>query len=236
MSPQGALPQPGVQAHDVSGKPKSRTRHPLETLSQGQAAVTAQAGDTLFFKTQLRQQLRRARQKLAPAERRHAMQQAAKRALRFTPLRQARHVAVYLAVGSELHTGPLLKALQRRGCALYLPKLGRASMRFLAIRPQTPLRKNRHGIPEPVQGYTRPPKRLDVVILPLVGFDANGTRLGAGGGHYDRALAGPRRFRRPLRVGYAYAIQEHELLPREAWDVALDALITDKRIWRWPTG
>ena len=70
------------------------------------------------------------------------------------------------------------------------------------------------------------------VLLPLLGFDHQGFRLGQGGGYYDRALASLR-FRRPLLVGLAYDCQRVEVVPREAWDQPLDAVVTPTRIYRF---
>src|SRR5207253_1457477 len=81
-------------------------------------------------------------------------------------------------------------------------------------------------------------RRLDVVFLPLVGFDAQGVRLGTGGGYYDRAFA----FRRgrsawhvPRLVGLAYAFQQVERIAPAAHDVLLDAVVTDEGIIRCST-
>jgi 5-formyltetrahydrofolate cyclo-ligase len=66
----------------------------------------------------------------------------------------------------------------------------------------------------------------DVIIMPLLGFDKHGTRLGYGGGYYDRTLA--RLGRRPRLVGIAFADQEMDLIPREPHDVPLDVIVTER--------
>jgi 5-formyltetrahydrofolate cyclo-ligase len=93
-------------------------------------------------------------------------------------------------------------------------------MRFARFAP--PLRQSRYGIAEP-RGLRRPP-RLDLVVLPLVAFDAAGRRLGMGGGYYDRWLARHPRLR---RVGYAYAAQEVDRVPAGVQDMQLDAVVTE---------
>lgn len=175
-------------------------------------------------KRALRQQLRRARAALPLAQRRCAAHAAARHLARACRRWQARHVAVYLGVAEELDTRPLLAAL--RGTRLYAPRVGRdGALRFARLAP--PLRRNRYGILEPAG--PRPP-RLDLLVLPLVGFDASGGRLGMGGGYYDRLLARPRPFRRPLRVGYGFAIQEVPRVPAGAHDVRLDAVVTERGV------
>ena len=187
-------------------------------------------------KASLRVELRARRVALPATLRRAAAGGAARRALRLPALRRARHVAAYLACGSELSTAPLLGLLFKRGIGVYVPKLRGPLLRFIRISPKTPLRRNVHGIREPVRGVCRSPKKFDLVLLPLLGFDAAGNRLGTGSGYYDRAFAFARVFRRPLVAGYGYAVQRAESLPREPWDVRLDAVITEKGVLRWPTG
>lgn len=198
--------------------------------------MTAQAGDTALFKTALRRKLRAQRASIPAARRALAAQQAADKAWRLPALRKARRVALYLASGSELDAGPLLKKMLRRGVQVFLPRLRWDGMHWRVITASTALRRNAHGIREPVHGVRCRSGQLDVIILPLVGFDSRGTRLGAGGGHYDRALAARKSRRRPLRIGYAYAQQHCEPLPRELWDVPLHAVITERGLWQWRTG
>lgn len=182
-------------------------------------------------KQELRARMRAVRRALPPSARRVAARKAAALALRAVGPR--RIVAVYLSSGDELATAPLVEALLRRGRQLCVPRLRGARMEFVAIGPGTTLRRNRHGIAEPLAGRRVPAP--DAVILPLLAFDGAGRRLGQGGGHYDRTLARSRPFRHPLRIGYGYALQQVDRLPAEAHDVALHALVTDKGL-RWLTG
>ncbi len=69
---------------------------------------------------------------------------------------------------------------------------------------------------------------LDLVILPLVGFDRSGARLGRGGGFYDRAFQQvQKRAPRPFLLGVAHAVQELDCVPTERWDRSLHAIATD---------
>ncbi|SER10153.1 5-formyltetrahydrofolate cyclo-ligase [Solimonas aquatica] len=199
--------------------------------------MTAQAGDIFLLKQTLRRQARTRRLQLSAATRQHAAQAAAQQALRALRARGVRMVSAYLETGSELSTAPLLAALHATGIRIALPcTLADARLCFVRWRPGERLRHKRHGIREPARRGARLLRhQLDVMLLPLLGFDAHGTRLGAGGGYYDRYLQTPRPLRRPLLVGYAYAIQEFDTLPREPWDVRLDAVLSE-RGWRWLTG
>jgi len=73
----------------------------------------------------------------------------------------------------------------------------------------------------------------DVVLMPLLGFDKHGTRLGYGGGYYDRTLA--RLSRKPRLIGFAFALQEFDHIPRETHDVPLDAVVTEKGVIQFRT-
>ena len=68
----------------------------------------------------------------------------------------------------------------------------------------------------------------DVILMPLLGFDSRGTRLGYGGGYYDRTLEKLRK--KPRLIGLAFAAQELEIVPREAHDVPLDMVITEQGV------
>ena len=196
--------------------------------------MTAQAGGTtsLSAKAALRKTLRQRRRALAPAQRHQAARRAATHLARAASGWDARHVAIYLALPDEIDTRPLLARLLRQGCALYVPQVARdGAMRFARLRPGAPLRRNRYGIAEPVAQAR--PARLDLIVLPLVAFDAAGRRLGMGGGYYDRLLARERAARRPLRVGYAFAAQEVATVPAAPHDIRLDAVVTERGLRRF---
>lgn len=196
--------------------------------------MTAQAGGTTSSlaqrKSALRRSLRELRRSIPPSRRRHAALRAALHVARAARRCGARHVAVYLSLGGEIDTAPAIDALRRQGCTLYVPKVGGdGRLRFARLQP--PLRRNRYGIAEPVL-LKRPP-RLDLILLPLVAFDAQGRRLGMGGGYYDRLLERARASRRPLRVGHAFGVQQVAAVPVAAHDARLDAVITERGFRRF---
>ena len=112
------------------------------------------------------------------------------------------------------------------------------SLWFCEWREGDPLVPNRFAIPEPVP-RRRPPhhaRQLDLLLVPLVAFDARGNRLGMGGGYYDRTLAylGHRtHWRRPRVVGLAHALQRVDALPKNAWDIPVDGVITEREMHRF---
>ncbi|MBS0574845.1 MAG: 5-formyltetrahydrofolate cyclo-ligase [Proteobacteria bacterium] len=183
--------------------------------------------------TALRQQLRQRRLQLSPAQRVTVALAVVAQLRRLPGWAQARHVAGYWAVRGELPLPGLLAALPAtaRYC---LPVLHAGqTLRFAPWATGEPIRANRFGIPEPEQAADAlAPERMDIVVLPLLGFTRSGDRLGTGGGWYDRSFA----FRMaapapPLLVGVGFACQQidGDWTP-QAWDVPLDAIATEDEL------
>lgn len=206
--------------------------------------VTAQAGDTLFLasgtqpldsqaakKQALRQALRQQRKSTPQVSRRKAAHAVARRLLRSGAVRRARKVAVYLSMGSELITAPLIAALRAHHIGVFAPAMQGGGMCFRKL-DNGRLQSHRLGMLQPRCGRSLRASEMDVVILPLLGFDVRGSRLGQGGGYYDRALS-KNRFR-PYRLGLAYTAQQVAMLPREPWDQALHAVLTERGFHQFP--
>ena len=176
----------------------------------------------------LRETLRDRRRQLPAAVRIAAAEALSARllALPFAP--ETGHVAGYWATDGEiaLHVWQLRLPADVRYC---LPVLGDdMRLRFAPWRPGEALVANRFGIPEPAESEALSAEAMTMIVLPLVGFDSAGQRLGMGGGWYDRSLA----FRHarpapPWLVGAGFALQQVETLPLEAWDVRLDAVCSE---------
>jgi len=184
----------------------------------------------------LRRKLRQTRHQLSPAQQRHAARRLYRQLSHHPLFRRARHIALYLPNDGEIDPRLLLRAAQRRGKATYLPVLNpwpRTRMVFQRIEPGERLRRNRFGIFEPVIRTARQRRvwALDLLLMPLVGFDGNGGRLGMGGGFYDRSLAYRARRKKshkPTLLGLAHECQRVDRLPLESWDVPLLGTVTDR--------
>jgi 5-formyltetrahydrofolate cyclo-ligase len=189
----------------------------------------------------LRRSLRALRQSLPRDERREAERAIGSALRRLKLLRRGHRVAVYLAMAGEVNLRPTIEAGWRAGCLLYAPRITsrrRGTMGFVPFPPGARLRANpnAYGIAEPVASATVriSPRDLDVVLMPVVGFDRHGHRLGMGAGYYDRALRhlrdGSRRWRRPRLVGLAFACQEVERIVPSTWDIPLDVVVTERGV------
>jgi 5-formyltetrahydrofolate cyclo-ligase len=188
---------------------------------------------------QQRRQLRAARRALSPTERRRR-QAALCAQLRQVLLWRSCTVAAYLAFDGEPDITITLRDLHRRGRALALPRVlhrRRGRMEFRHWRPGQRLTGNRYRIGEPLADAPKiDPRRLDIVLVPLVGFDRHGSRLGMGAGYFDRYFAFlryRRRWLRPRLVGVAFDFQEVACLERAAWDVPLAAVVTERGLQRF---
>lgn len=189
----------------------------------------------------LRRQLKAARNALTPAERRHAARAALRQALRQGLLLRARRIAFYLPQGGEFDVHPLLDQALCMRLECYLPVLPRRGrvMRFGRVGHATRMKSNRYGIPEPVDAKPLRAHQLDLLLMPLVGFDLQGHRLGMGGGYYDATLAfmqHRRLWRKPRLVGVAYECQRADALPHDPWDMPLDAVLTERTLYRFGPG
>ncbi|HEX4618794.1 MAG TPA: 5-formyltetrahydrofolate cyclo-ligase [Steroidobacteraceae bacterium] len=189
----------------------------------------------------LRAELAARRRAVRGAERAAAAERAVRNADRALHLSAGQRIAVYAALAVELDTAPLIALLLRRGCRIFLPRIDRRrlSRRMRFIELGGALRANRLGIGEPEGSATIGARWLDLVFLPLVGFDRRGLRLGTGGGFYDRAFAFRqlrRAWHKPRLVGFGYAFQQVEQLTAAPHDVLLDAVVTDEGYIRCATG
>ncbi|WP_095067387.1 MULTISPECIES: 5-formyltetrahydrofolate cyclo-ligase [Pseudomonas] len=186
---------------------------------------------------QLRRQLRKARRALSPGQQRAAARGLYRQLAQHPLFRRARHVSLYLPMDGEIDPRLLLRAAQRRGKATYLPVLDawpRTKMVFQRVRPGEKFIPNRFRIPEPRINRARQRRiwALDLILMPLVGFDDEGGRLGMGGGFYDRSLvylARRKTWKKPLLLGLAHECQKVERLAQASWDVPLQGTVSDSR-------
>lgn len=179
----------------------------------------------------LRRQCRARRLAIPPSEREQAALAAARYLRALPQWQQARWIAAYCARDGELDPWPALLAADAAGIGVALPRTDRdGRMRFHAWRPGQPLEPGFGRIPQPLASNPEV-EALDLVLLPLLGFDLHGQRLGHGAGCYDRYFA-PRLARPapPWLVGYAYALQQCPPLRAEAWDVPLDLIVTESGV------
>lgn len=179
-------------------------------------------------KKRLRQEAKARRAALTPHERAVAAESMAERAISALAPPRGAVISGYVPVGEEADVMPLLTRLAERGHELALPAVldrGRP-LAFRAWAPGAALMPGWYGIPCPPE--SAPERRPTIVLLPLLGFDRRGHRLGHGAGFYDRSLAALRAEGPVLAVGLAFAVQELAHVPAEAHDEPLDWIVTER--------
>lgn len=185
-------------------------------------------------KSSLRRTLRHQRSQQSKHLKRRAAQQIVQNFKR-SPYARSQTIAGYIAFAGELDLNLCFKTLAKQRCKIFVPVVRlRHTLWFVPYRPGEPLRYNRYGIAEPKhKRRPRPAWSLATVLLPLLGFDKKGHRLGSGGGYYDRCFAFKKRRlqrARPHLIGVAYDWQKVQNLPHDPWDVVLDGVLTPTNI------
>ena len=154
----------------------------------------------------------------------------------------AQHIALYLANDGEISPEYLMHQLWEAGKRCYLPVVNGSDGTLIFAEHKSsdsPLVFNRYGIPEPDLSCvdTIPVDKIDLVFVPLTGFDEAGRRLGMGGGYYDKTFAftaeknGVNTRQKPILVGLAHECQKVEAIPVESWDVPMETIITDSQVY-----
>lgn len=246
-----------------SGKPSGTVIPPTWTLGSRSRAATAQVGGVpliiipvriasedlntapriappdapLLPLPDLRRDLRNRRRRLPRRLHRLWDRRILQRLQRLPAWRAARCIALYHAADGEVDPWMLAARARQSGKTVVLPRLHHHTpfwMDFVPCGAGTVLKRNRFGIAEPVGRVLRPIWRIDLVLMPLVGFDRHGGRLGMGSGYYDRRFA----FKRhrpalpPRLLGLAYGFQEIAQLPARPWDIPLSDVVTEQGLIR----
>jgi 5-formyltetrahydrofolate cyclo-ligase len=185
---------------------------------------------TVMDKISLRKKLLTERNDLRGEERRQREQAINTHLIAWLDSLPQYGVMGYLATRGEADIAPLLDEVERRGRAIYLPRvMDKAGGIMQAVNMPVPWREHvergAYGIWEPSGDIQGKGIGSAVILVPGVGFDTALTRIGFGGGYYDRFL--PRLPADTVKVGICFALQIIERLPRDEHDVGLDALCTE---------
>jgi 5-formyltetrahydrofolate cyclo-ligase len=151
--------------------------------------------------------------------------------------RVAQRIAFYQVADGEIDPRMLLDLALSEGKSCFLPVIQQDNPEFVSFAPydaNTELAPNKWGIAEPPASEVISPTNFDVVFVPLVAFSKDCFRMGMGQGFYDRTFSFKIFNRRssPMLVGLAHECQLIDSFPVESWDVRLDAVATEKKIYR----
>ena len=184
----------------------------------------------------IRKQKRTQRQLLLASAQQQHSQALCQNITKERAYKNSHNIACYIANDGEIDPCLIIKHAEFSGKEVYLPVLSplKNSLYFAPYKTGDRLKLNRFKIPEPECHPSKwlSARQLDLLLLPLVAFDAQGNRLGMGGGFYDRTLAylqHRRLWKKPALMGLAHEIQKAGQLNRQSWDIPLDYIITEKQ-------
>lgn len=179
-----------------------------------------------------RQAAQRARNKLALSWIAEASLRAQQRLIDLPEFQQAQVVALYRARPREVATDALLAACRAAGKTVLLPAWNKERDAYGLARwdENMPLRAGLYGIEEPAERIWVPGAQVDFIVVTALAFDIYGFRLGHGGGHFDRLLAGIR----GTKACLAFECQKLAAVPTDTHDVQVDLIATEKALYRAP--
>ncbi|MGI9622324.1 MAG: 5-formyltetrahydrofolate cyclo-ligase [Acidimicrobiales bacterium] len=183
----------------------------------------------------MRERLRHARRQLDESTQHEAAQAIAGRLAPRLDLLRPSVVAAYLATDGEISPSIAVEALRLSDVRTAFPRIEADVMTFHVVESDEQLVQGRWGLSEPPpETPAIDPTELDVILVPLVGFDTKLDRLGRGKAYYDRALAffgATPRPSAPVLIGLAHDLQLVAAIDARAHDIALDAVITPTKIY-----
>ncbi len=230
---------------------KVQTTNPSPTPSSIQGQLRQE------LRQKLREKLRQKRKQLTISQQKLNAHQLAKQIIQLKEIQSAKNIAVYLSNDGEIDLQELIRLLWQSNKNCFLPVLNQKNkghLLFLAYTKQQPLVKNCFNILEPIyhQEKSKTAPQMDIILMPLVGFDKDCNRIGMGGGYYDRSLSfisnevvnpefvKPELIKpefikpepvKPKLIGIAHSIQQVEKIPIEKWDIGLNKIVTEKQIF-----
>jgi len=194
-------------------------------------------------KESIRTKMRARRAALTPLRIRQASAKIQRVVIKLPEWAAARRVCVYLALPTEVQTWALLVTCWKAGKKVLVPAYRKTERRYdlALLRPGDSVKAGHWTVPEP----TRPrwatpnrvspnwvsPMRVDLVVTPGLAFDRSGGRLGHGGGHYDRLLAG-KAMKQAFKIGLALECQMVGRVPMNMRDIRMHAVVTERAVYR----
>lgn len=191
--------------------------------------------NNLSYKSKIRKEILAKRQNLSLFEIEQCSHAIVNQVTQLDCYQKSQHIAFYYSVKNEVQTHAFIQQALLKNKTCYLPKITSITpplMNFYRVENFKQLEINRYGIPEPKTKDRSiiAPDELDLVIVPMVAFDLSRNRLGMGAGFYDRYFHG-RNNSKPFLVGLAYEFQRIEQIPLEPWDLSMDLIVTELKIY-----
>ena len=173
-------------------------------------------------KKELRKEMKLKRDKIPEDIRDKYSRIAEKQLLSLPFVASSKKPCLFLSFGSEINTTGIVQCFLKRSVTVYLPRIDNHTMVMCPVRHMDGLVKSSYGILEPVTEAV--PVVPDLILVPGLLFGQDGSRLGYGGGYYDRFLADKKNV---IKIGYAFSMQTIKKVPMDEHDVYLDGLVTE---------
>ena len=158
--------------------------------------------------------------------------------IKLRSFQNSQNIAFYLANDGEISPDMIIQRAWFQQKKAYLPILSpiKTSLYFAPYTANGKTTLNKFNIQEPncSPSLWKRAAQLDLIFLPLVAFDLKGNRIGMGAGYYDRTLSyltQRKHWKKPTLVGLAHEIQKVGTLNQQLWDIPLDYIVTEKKIY-----
>lgn len=184
----------------------------------------------------LRKKWMKKRKKVAKKEGDIKSKIISKKILSLKEIKESKNIMIYVSYRSEVSTNKLIISLLNNNKRIFAPYCIKDEKRMEVVEIENPdqdLEKGAYGIKEPakrIRNNKIDPKNLDIVVVPAVAFSKSGYRVGYGGGYYDRFLE--RLANKTITIGINYEEMLFDKVPKEDHDLAVDMVVTDKRLLR----
>jgi len=184
----------------------------------------------------LRKKWMKKRKKVAKKEGDIKSKIISKKILSLKEIKESKNIMIYVSYRSEVSTNKLIISLLNNNKRIFAPYCIKDEKRMEVVEIENPdqdLEKGAYGIKEPakrIRNNKVDPKNLDIVVVPAVAFSKSGYRVGYGGGYYDRFLE--RLANKTISIGINYEEMLFDKVPKEDHDLAVDMVVTDKRLLR----
>jgi 5-formyltetrahydrofolate cyclo-ligase len=188
----------------------------------------------IMGKAELRTDLQKGMRLLDSSQRTGKSRDACKNLIRTPEFQNSGTIMVYLALPHEVDTHEIILAGWQGGKVVCVPKISWQQRRMIPVRLntlETEFSTEVAGLRNPIEGFPVPFEEIDMIVIPGLGFDRKGNRLGRGGAYYDKFLSNGQL--KAVRCGLAFEQQLIDSVPTDKYDEPIDLLVTDKQALRF---
>jgi 5-formyltetrahydrofolate cyclo-ligase len=182
-------------------------------------------------KEQLRSKLQKCLLEMSKEQRSEKSHRACQNLISTPQFQSASSIMMYLSLPHEVDTSEAILHAWQLGKAVAVPKISWQQRRMMAVEInslETGFSTSAAGLRNPVMGVPVPFEEINLVVIPALGFDRKGNRLGRGGSYYDRFFT-DEKFK-ASKCGFAFTEQVVDSIPVTSGDVPVDFLVTDEEI------